>query len=217
MIESKYMKHKKSKKVKQKKFSLLFTTFIVALILLIGISYVEFNKNQRETKITEDEHISYVESPVDISDRINTGKDTYSLVSLGNGLNKFTSHEANFSFEYPNDLRLYDYLLRGINMGRKIILCSEDIIKRSDVPYMCPSGGIFIWYDGDGWGGGCDQEMLQPININNKKTKYCENPPYFGGLNTRTSSHRFLVEGVYSQSFTKETFLQIIHSMKFWD
>jgi hypothetical protein len=202
---------------------------IILIILFVIVGCLAYQNNQLQQKvIILEQDIATIRSPAqenqteqtdpsDISDKINLGKDTYKIISSDNqGFNKFVSTEANFSFEYPEDLLVSDYTSDAEHMGRQIFICEVDIIPRSDVHYQKCTSGMMIWYDGDGWGGGCSEEYHNSIIYDNESHSYCNYDDRFAQLylNLNTGrEHKFLIEGQYSEIFTPEVASKIIQSI----
>ena len=137
--------------------------------------------------------------------------------------NKITDNSVGFSITCPSNLKLYTYrdnLIVNNKREKMLYFCESQIINSNSIAYqtICPTGGIIIWANGDGWGGGCDSEFMTTTILAGKTTTYCLRPEGFGGLyagdHIEKQGNAFLIEGSFSDTFTKEDALQMLSTFK---
>jgi len=196
-------------------FLLIQNKFALTRVIQNNLNNGDFKNVDNTADLKEQPQLFPTTSPNDISDQINLGRDTYEILEIEPGINKLISQEADFSLVYPSYLKVYDYTSDRERMGRQIFLCETEIFKRSDVHYQkCPAG-MMVWYDGDGWGGGCNQEFKSTIKYRNKEVSFCQTGDSFGQLYLKEDNglHNYLIEGRYSSAFTPSVSEQIIQSI----
>lgn len=133
-------------------------------------------------------------------------------------IGSYTDDMFNFLIDCPNNLNIVvqrDEFNSGLNKHEKIVNLCETL--EVDEFGRCIGGGVKIWANGDGWGGGCDENMHADILINNKSVNYCLYENGFSHIGVKDGNNRFLIEGTFSSTFTKEDALKILSTFRFYD
>lgn len=140
--------------------------------------------------------------------------------------NLIEDKEVGFSITCPRGLRFYtwknilhsDWPESHNKREKQIFLCESEINTERGHSYnRCDSAGIMIWANGNGWGGGCDPINQSTILFNGKDRFMCLGTDSFGGLGTESTGNyksSFLIEGSFSETFTKENAFKVLASFK---
>ena len=136
----------------------------------------------------------------------------------------YKDDSVGFSIECPSNVKAYVYKdelsFDKIHQEKIIYFCESPINLGSGQTYQVRcSGGVMVWANGDGWGGGCDPENHSTVLINGQEKGYCLYDEGFGQLYSgdpeyKDKKDRFLLGGIFSKTFTKETALKMLNSFK---
>ena len=189
-----------------------FIILLVGVLVFVGVASLLFRS------VKPDSSISITQA--DLNEKTED-KKIEALDCTGNIL---TDKQAGFSIICPTDLKIYTYrneYNQYIKKQEKIVfLCESQISSdQSHGYYLCPSGGVMVWANGDGWGGGCNPENKSTITLNGQSQSYCLYSTgfgqlYSGDIYSKSNGNRFLIEGSFSKSFTKEDALKILGTFK---
>jgi hypothetical protein len=129
----------------------------------------------------------------------------------------YENSEADFSIEYPNYLLRQEYKFKE-GFGTAIFFCETAINLTKDSFYRCDSGGVMVWYNGDGWGGGCDPEFQKSIVVDDQSRTYCQFSSGFGelyvGQREEGDKNEFSIGGSFSDKFTLSEAEKMLKSFK---
>lgn len=136
--------------------------------------------------------------------------------------NIFVNDELGYEITCPQGLTIYTYQDEYNPYMKKqesmIFLCEQPITQdTSHGYYLCPAGGIMIWANGDGWGGGGRE--LETMMLDGKKHSFALYPTGFGQLYTgdvysENNGNRFLIQGSFSSTFTKSDAFKVLASFQ---
>ncbi len=186
----------------------------VGLLLIVGfigiVILTVINEKHRFTSLTSGTESYSEEGASDITDVQECSENIY------------VDKQVGFSVMCHDTLKVYAYRDKYnpyLKKQEKILfLCESQITTdTSQGYYLCPAGGIMIWANGDGWGGGGGEK--ETVVINGKTYMYSLYSTGFGQLylgDAYGQNHRneFLIEGSFSTSFTKEAALKVVKSFK---
>lgn len=136
----------------------------------------------------------------------------------------YVDNELGFSVSCPPDM--YTYTMKdefNQDMGKleKILQFCETPLEIDDYNerFICKSGGLKIWANGEGFGGGCDPEHWFTLTINGSQEPYCLINTSISFVHTNdgkleNEGNEYRLSGTFSDSFTKENLLNTIASFK---
>ncbi|MBX4206038.1 hypothetical protein KW795_02470, partial [Candidatus Microgenomates bacterium] len=134
---------------------------------------------------------------------------------------KYRDNLAGFAITYPDSLKVYTYRnefnIYTQMQEKMLFFCENDIKdKTGDNYFRCPNGGIMIWVNGDGWGGGCDPQDHEIIRMLGYDIGYCSYDNGFGELYpiNEISNNQYLIQGSFSKTFTKDEAIEILKSFE---
>ena len=197
-------------KVFRKKSTFFIILFGAFAFLIVGMLYWKrFQSKPPELSHNNNPNMSLV-----TENQIIPGQDCSS--------NTYTDNQVGFSIDCPDQMKVYIYTNRFdpyLKKQEKIIfLCESQISSDPTQPYYkCPSGGIMIWANGDGWGGGCDPQNRSNLLVNNENESYCLDSNGFRQLYAGDPTYQkdsFLIEGSFSSTFTQVDALNVLKSFK---
>lgn len=190
----------------------------VKLLLLIGILVIIGVVTFSFRKVYPD---SSSQTPTAES---NPGSSTEEIKSQNCTGDRITDKQAGFSITCPSNLKVFTSRVeynQYIEKYEKIIFfCENQVIPKPNEGYIfCPGGGVKVWANGDGWGGGCSPEYLSIIILDGQSGSYCLYPTgfgqmYAGDIHSENNGSRFNITGTFSQSFTKDDALKMLSSFK---
>lgn len=130
--------------------------------------------------------------------------------------------ETGFSINCPENLKVYIYrdsYNPNLKKQEKIVFLCETEISTDAMNgyYRCPSGGIMVWANGEGWGGGGG--VTETIQIGASKYTYSSHQNgfgqlYLGDVNSKLNRNRYLIEGSFSSTFKKMDATELLKSFK---
>lgn len=213
-------------------------TYVIAAVILIVLGSIGLVQRYKKNSVTHQsnivETVIYTPAatfrPSPMVDPIyslysqpmiyNTSPDQQS--NIYSNYKHYINKQANFSIDYPDFLTRTEYYPvqkegAGIPPGKRVYFCKKPL-DTSNIDFtrgnpLCDGEGILIWYDGMGWGGGCDRENHDTILMMGKASGYCSyqtsfNQLYYGPPrgeenNPKYNQHNFSLTGVYGDSLTK--------------
>lgn len=198
-----------------RKKDLLFALILVFIIIIGALFFL----NRPISKLTTVEKMSKM-----LTSDYSGNEVLEQLVVRECAGNVVTNAEAGFSILCPEGLTMYIYPPKLNQYVRKmesrIFLCESDLDTDPSHGYnFCKSGGLMIWANGDGWGGGCDAKNHREITVDGKTYEAClfddgVGQLYVGSRDVETASPRFLLESNFSDTFTQEQALGVIATFK---
>lgn len=204
-----------------------FLTTLLSVLLLISISaagYFVYQVQNLRKELSDLSMVNVESTPTAISTNP-TSQPTLSSVSstVGSkpGWRMYQDKDVGFTVEFPEQLSPYlyrDEFNQYIQKREKVIFfCETPIDQKSGQGYFkCTSGGIMVWANGDGWGGGCDMEYHDSKEVAGEEKDFCIYDTGFGQLylNIATDENRFLIEGKFSNTFTNNMAWGILKSFE---
>ncbi len=190
------------------------TTLIVLVILLglVSLGYYFKNNLQKDFPV-----ISQLPQP---SVAPSPTPATISKASTKPCDGTYTDADFHFSIPCPANSTAYvtvDEENPYMHQHQKMIFLCDAPLKPDETQgyYRCTGGGMLIWINADGLGGGCDARDYQKLKFNGEDVEYCMSSTGFGQLYTTHGSDRYYLTGSFSKTFTKENALKALSALKF--
>lgn len=152
---------------------------------------------------------------------ISSGNITQETVDIATpisieGSERYVDDKGNYSIYVPEDLKMTVYkeeYVEEIDAWEKIVIfCDTDLAKGDP---KCPSGGIQIWVNGDGWGGGCDPREHADLLVGDEELDACLYETGFSHVYVNSDvpygeGNRYLINGGFSEKLTKDEALKML-------
>ncbi|MBD3279213.1 MAG: hypothetical protein GF390_00695 [Candidatus Pacebacteria bacterium] len=202
----------------KKRYWKIITIILALLLALISIAFY-FSQNEAtflKTTKTETETM-----PASLATQEEESLATVEELECTG--NRITDYSVGFSITCPSDLKLYTYQDKHLAYNgaseKMLYFCESQINPSEGYADRCTTGGILIWANGDDWEGECEPENRASIHLNGEKKSYCLYPErfdqlYVGDLFEKPTNSAFLIQGSFSDNFTKEDALEMLSTFQ---